>query len=150
MKRLWKFYQVSEDAGLNSGRVGMAVLVFFATVDKEPGRYKPFDKDHETALVDQDGLFTTLNQRLTPLDAAPPYAFFLRTHMGSSWYCPGVSTVTPPPPDYWTADHAMAAYGFLLPLNVMVTPAGFAAIIAGRYSLDNDQNRAVVDCLNRI
>ena len=148
MKRLWKFYKVSEGAGINSGRVGMAVLASVQEIDAEPGRYKPFDKGRETVLMDPSGLFTMFDHRLEHVP--PPYAFFMKTRIGSSWFCPGISNVSPEPSDFWTADHAMAAYGFLLPFNVMVTPAGFAAIIAGRYSLDNAQNRAVVDCLNRI
>jgi len=150
MKQLWKFYKVSEGAGLASGRVGMAVLANAAEIDREPGRYKPFNKGRETALVDQAGLFTMFDQYLTPPDDAPPYPFFLRTCIGGAWYCPGVSNVTPLPADFCIANQALAAYGHLLPLNVMVTPAGFAAIIAGRYPTSGGQIESTVECLRRI
>jgi len=141
MKSLWTFYSVFEGSGLASGRVGMSILASVEEIENEPGRYNPFDVAHETVLIDLYGLFTMFDDRLSAVKTAP-YAFSVKTAIGTSWFCPELKQS-----EFATVSRAINLFGYLMPMNQMLTLAEFALLIEEHYSLDNDRTRTVVECL---
>lgn len=144
MKLPWTFYSVATGGGHDRDRVGMAILVSAQEIKAKFGTDCSFDKKRETALLDMDGLFLVADIHLSAIKA-PPYTFFVKTAIGTSWFCPDLKDR-----QFKTASYAINSFGFLLPVNKMLTPEEFAQRIADHYSLDNPRTLAVVDCLKSL